>query len=435
MRRYLSWSRPVRAGSSRYLVSAVVVGSAMALLSGQPATAQPAPAGQAVVGSAQVIRPGPEPAGLSAASSVDDAIPPVAERIFQLGDNRGFAGQRTDYEKRSITVFWSGKVPDDVRSYVDSKPYGVSVTVLTGARYSRAEANAARTRLQNSPVARELGIVSTSVRPDGTGLEVGVTGTAALSVKAIESAKSVAGIDDVRIVFGARAAQGYSRTNDAAPWRGGARIRTSLGSCTSGFAVIKSGTGRLLSARHCDPEANSVVRDGVGELISAGGTAVSAIASTDSLLIDPAASPATIARIYRGAYNSSSYSTVKNWYSNWPGDPVCTSGASTGEHCGNVYDDSENIYFNGVWVNVIQVSAPAGSIMGGQGDSGGAMFKKLSNGVQARGILLGPDVAFAQTRVCGTVNPDAGAIWCSRYINYVPISTILNTWGASLEVG
>jgi hypothetical protein len=405
--------RSLRAGRARSgLVAAVVVGSAMALWNVQPVAAQGAE--------------------LSAASSVDDVIPPVAERIFRLGDGRGFAGQRTDYAHRAITVHWSGAVPDDVRTYADAKPYGVTVTVLTGAKYSRAEADAARTRLQNSPVARELGIVATSVRSDGSGIEVGVRGTAAFATIAVES---VAGIDDVRIRYGAAEATGYSRPNDAAPWKGGARIYTGESGCTSGFAVIKGGTGRLLTARHCDTSANASVVDGVGDLISGGGAAVSAIASTDSLLIDPSASPATVARIYRGAHNSNSYSTVKNWYSNWPGDPVCSSGASTGEHCGTVYDDSQNVMVNGVWVNVVQVSAPAGGIMGGQGDSGGPMFKKLSNGVQARGILLGPDGDYAETTACGSVAPDAVGIRCSRYLSYVPISTILNAWGASLEVG
>lgn len=402
--------------SARCVVFAVIVGSG--LVGGQ-AAASPAI--------------GPEPVGLSAASSVDDAIPPVAERIFQLGDGRGFAGQRTDYPNRAITVYWSGAVPTDVRSYVDAKPYGVKVTVVPGARYSRAEANAARIRLQDSPMARELGIVATSIRADGSGIDVGVTGPATFSTAAVASA---AGIDGVRIHYGARAAEGYSRTNDAAPWQGGGRIYSSSGStCTTGFAVIKSGTGRLLSARHCDPTGNGAVYDGAGDLITSGGAAVSVIPATDSLLIDPAASPATIARIFRGAYNSNTYSTVKNWASNWPGDPVCSSGASTGEHCGTVYDDSQNVNYGGVWVNVIQVSAPSGAIMAGEGDSGGAMFKKLSNGVQARGIVLGPDTDYAQTTVCGTVNPDVGGIKCSRYLNYVPISTILNAWGATLEVG
>jgi hypothetical protein len=65
------------------------------------------------------------------------------------------------------------------------------------------------------------------------------------------------------------------------------------------------------------------------------------------------------------------------------------------------------------------------------------MYKILSNGVQARGILLGPDVDYSETSKCGTVNPDANAAdyTCSSFVNYVPISTILNTWGATLEVG
>lgn len=374
----------------------------------------------AVAAAASALVTGPptvaEPAG--------DVIPAVAERIVQLGDGRGFAGLRTDYPRRAISVLWSGPVPADVLRYADSAPDGVEVTVRTGAKYSRAEADAARVALQETVP----GIVSTSIRADGGGLEIGVSGSAPV-------AASVAGID-VRVRYGVPAPAGYSRTNDSAPWRGGARIVTGAGStCSTGFAVIKSGTGRLLSARHCDEEANGGVYDGAGDLISGGGAAVSAIAGVDSLLIDPVASPATTPRIYRGAYNSNSYSTVKNYASNWPGDPVCTSGASTGEHCGTVYDDSENVNVNGVWVNVIQVSAPAGGIMAGEGDSGGAVFRKLSNGVQARGIVLGPDLAYPQTTACGTVNPDIDGIRCSRYLNYVPISTILNSWGATLEVG
>ena len=64
-----------------------------------------------------------------------------------------------------------------------------------------------------------------------------------------------------------------------------------------------------------------------------------------------------------------------------------------------------------------------------------SIFKKLTDGSQARGVLLGPDPAYGQTQNCGNANPDVGTIFCSRYINYVPISTILNTWGATLKVG
>jgi hypothetical protein len=385
-------------------------------------------------GSLLAVLPGHATAAQRGSSlPTDDAIPPVADRVYELGHDRGFTSQRTDYQRRAITVRWSGAVPQDVQRYADSKPNGVTVTIVPGAKYSRAQAEAARTKLQTSAYGRELGIVSTSLRQDGSGIDVNVASTQ--STFAATEAKQVAGIEDVQINYGAQAPQGYSRPNDGAPWKGGARIRhSSGGSCTSGFAVLKGSTGKLITARHCDPGANAAVTDGAGQQIAPGGTSVAGIPAVDSLMIDPSASPATTPKIYRGAWNSNTTSTVKNYASNWPGDPVCNSSSSTGEHCGEVYDDSQNISFGGVTVNVIQVKATSG-IMGGQGDSGGPMFKKLSNGVQARGILLGPDTDYAQTTSCGTTDPGVGQIYCSRYINYVPISTILNAWGVSLEVG
>jgi len=403
------------------------------------AVASPTVQGEAGIGSV-VLEPGPAPIGLSETSPADDVIPVVAEKVFDLGSDQGFAGQVTDYDKRAITVFWTGVVPNDIQKYVDSKPYGVDISIESGM-VSRADAEAARSRLKESPLSSTLGVVSISVAYDGSGLHLGVKGTRTSSAEILDEVKAVAGIGDaVAISVGASDSRGYAnRNNDASPWKGGIRMKhknsgfTSM--CTSGFAVIKNGTGRLLGARHCDTTGNSVVRDGGGDKISDGGAQVQRDGVIDSLLIDPIASPATTPKIYRGSYNSSTKSTVKNWYSNWPGDPVCSSGASTGEHCGTVYDDNQDIYFNGFWVNVIQVNAPSGSIMGGEGDSGASMFKKVSGGVQARGVLLGPDSDHNETTNCGTVNPDVGSIECSRWINYVPISTILNRWGATLEVG
>lgn len=85
---------------------------------------------------------------------------------------------------------------------------------------------------------------------------------------------------------------------------------------------------------------------------------------------------------------------------------------------------------------MIQVAAPAGSIMGGQGASGGPMFRTVTGGVQARGSLPGADLETgALTASCGVTDPEVGVIYCARWLNYVPISTILNTWGVALETG
>ena len=273
---------------------------------------------------------------------------------------------------------------------------------------------------------------------NGSGLDLGITLSTPLSTTLLNTVKQIAGLDDISIDLGLTESIGYaSRTNDASPWKGGARIRHTYSGgysiCSSGFAVLSGSSGRLLTARHCDTSADRPVKDGAGTQIAPGGSSVSGKAAIDSLLIDPSASPATTPKVYYGGY-ASTY-TVKNWYSNWVGDPVCSSGASTGAHCGTVYDDGQVITFNGTSVNVIQVKAASGSIIGGQGDSGGPMYQQVTGGVQARGILLGPDTAYAQTTSCGSVNPDVSPVNCSRYINYVPISTILNSWGVSLEVG
>ncbi|MFG2292674.1 hypothetical protein [Streptomyces sp. NPDC048603] len=390
--------------------------------------------------SAWTVKPGPLPAGLDATSPADDVIPVVAERLHELGAARGFARQETDYPGRAVTVLWKGTPPADVTAYADSRPYGVKVTIRSGAKYSRAEAEAARTRLLNHPAAARLGITWSELNADGSGVTVGVAARIRAAVDPVPELRTAARIPDVALKLGVERVAGdalFSRGNDSPPWKGGIRTAHGGSLCSTGFAVLAGSTGKLISASHCDRSGNLAVRDGAGQTIAPGGTSVATIDSIDSMLIDPSSSPATTPSIFRGGHSSTSTSLVKGWYSNWPGDPVCSSGASTGEHCGTVYDDSD-VYVdeNGVRVGVIQVAAPAGQIMGGQGDSGGPMFKKVTGGVQARGILISADItAGSMTTSCGSVAPDASGILCSRWVNYVPISTILNTWGVQLEVG
>ncbi|MFI8422276.1 hypothetical protein [Streptomyces sp. NPDC085479] len=382
------------------------------------------------------IEPGPAPAGLDTTSPTADVMPIVADRIYELGAEHGFARQQTDYQNRSISVLWKGTPPADVAKYAASSPFGVKVTIKSGAKYSRTEAEAARTRLLNSPEGAQ--ITWSDLNDDGSGVTVGVAAQARTAVAdaQLTELRETARIPDVTLKTGIAASVGYARGNDAPPWKGGIRTIHGGSACSSGFAVLSGSAGRLLSAGHCDTSGNGSVHDGGGQQIAPGAASVAYVKGIDSLLIDPASSPATAPRIYRGGYAATSTSLVKSWASNWPGDPVCSSGASTGEHCGTVYDDGDVVSINGASVGVIQVSAPAGSIMGGQGDSGGPMFKKVTGGVQARGILLGPDnTAGSQTYSCGTTDPRVGTISCSRWINYVPISTILNTWGVSLETG
>ena len=382
--------------------------------------------------------PGPLPAGLTEDSPAEDAIPPVAERLFELGADTGFVSQHTDYEARAIAVVWQGEAPPAVQEYAQARPFGVTITLTSGAKYSRSQGDRARAHLLEDPIAREVGIVSASVNADGSGITLGIT-RERITDDALALLAQAAGLDerDITVNVGVPEVGGYaSRQNDSSPWKGGiTTIHVGSSYCSSGFAVLSGSAGRLLGARHCDPGANAAVTDGAGQTIASGGSSVSGLASVDSLLIDPSASPATTPKVYTGSYSSSTTATVKSWYSNWPGDPVCASGAARGTHCGSVYDDNDTYYIGGTYVGVIQASAPSGSIMAGHGDSGGPVYKTVTGGVQARGIVLGPDPDYSETYSCGSVAPWAAGTSCSRYLNYVPISTILNSWGVSLEVG
>jgi hypothetical protein len=372
----------------------------------------PAPEPSAKIFVDREIQPAPAPDDLSNDSPTEDVIPPVAERIFELGKNDGFVSQHTDYDSRSISVVWKGPVPAAVLEYADSRPYDVRVIFTAGAKFSRGQGEAAREALLQDPIARELGIISASVNADGSGLTLGST------LKDIDSADhsraaAAAGLKFEDLVFntGRTPSDGYaSRQNDSSPWKGGGATRHGSAGCSSGYAVLSGSAGRLLSARHCDPSANLAVKDGADQQIAPGGSSVSGKASVDSLLIDPTASPATTPKVYVGGYASSTQATVKNWYSNWPGDPVCASGAARGTHCGTIYDDNDTYYIGGTYVGVIQVKAPSGSIMAGHGDSGGPVYKSVSGGVQARGIVLGPDTDHAETYSCGSTAPWAAGL-------------------------
>ncbi|GAA3091269.1 hypothetical protein GCM10017562_73030 [Streptomyces roseofulvus] len=58
------------------------------------------------------------------------------------------------------------------------------------------------------------------------------------------------------------------------------------------------------------------------------------------------------------------------------------------------------------------------------------MFKTVTGGVQARGVPISADInAGPMTTVCGSVHPDAYNVGCSRWVNCVPVSAVLNPRG------
>ena len=213
--------------SRHWLLAAAAVVASSSAVSAAIVVPGPAALEKAATHKVQEARPGPDPKGLNKTSPAEEVLPAVAEKIHDLGRDDGFVGQTTNQSGRRIKVTWAGAVPDDVRAYIESMPYGVSVEVVEGARYSRAEMESARARLQADPFARDIKMMTASVLADGSGLELGLARAEALTPEELERLAAIAGIRGVRVQYGVKPTQGFaSRTNDAAPWKG--RGRTAL---------------------------------------------------------------------------------------------------------------------------------------------------------------------------------------------------------------
>lgn len=290
--------------------------------------------------------------------------------------------------------------------------------------------------MADSGIVDKAQIVAVSVPHDGSGIQVDVSGAEPPDdLKAEISRIAQVNLDDVRYSEYVEATVPLAtRSNDSSPWKGGARIRLGGELCSTAFAVLDGVRGYLLSAAHCRDSTSFAALDGAGQSI-APATAIKSKPSIDSLSIDPSASPATTARVYTGAWNSSTTAAVKGWKSNWKGDTVCISGGTSGQRCGKIEIDAKMVtgLTGGFYV---EARAASGATMVAGGDSGGAVYRQISGGVEARGVIHGG----AGYVSCGSHNPDIDPeddpfTKCYWTLTYVPISVVLSTWGYTLEVG
>lgn len=361
-----------------------------------------------------------------------DVLPVVADELFRLGRDRGFASQVVHESERTIDLYWVGEVPDDIQAYIDRRPFEVAVRLHQDARLPRVDGLAAMDRILQSSMTKTARITSINLRSDGSGITVNVSGQEP-DVDVQRRIAEVAGLPLELLQFVSE--QGapvplVGRHNDAAPYSGGSRIYFGINGCSTGFAALAQGQGRLLSASHCDPSSTLSVFDGGWHLVAPGTSTFNA-PSIDSMSIDPTPSPATQGRIYVGAWNSTSTAGVKSWASNWNGQTVCSGGATTGSTCGVITADAVGVPgLSGSFY--VRATSATGGAYAGDGDSGGPIYVPVSGGVQARGTLI---AGYTETeRVCGPRNPDVIAA-CYRDIVYLPISVALNTWGHALELG
>lgn len=362
-----------------------------------------------------------------------ERVDALAERIRRASGPSSLAGLRVDPARLEVVVRWKGQVPSDLRSLAANGRDGVSVRVGSAAHTREELLRAAEALMARSGADRPSAVALAS---DGSALEV------EMPVALTPAARTAVarGVQVPVRVHQSQQVVPVTRQNDSSPWIGGGAM-TSSAFCSTGFAVVRpDGYGRLLSAGHCDPSGNWAWKDGAGDSLTVGGSAVAVNLSRDSMLIDPVGG--TEGKVHGGPYNASSSDSryhlrVAGSSNNNNGDSVCTSGANSGEHCVLIITNDAVLWnCNGYTCSGSRAEPGTNSAAAIGGDSGGPVYANRSDGrVTARGIISAvdtpapcPSYRTFPGYFSGTTIPK-----CGKRVYYYPIQPLLSAWRVSLE--
>ncbi|MFD7324185.1 hypothetical protein ACFV9D_24295 [Streptomyces sp. NPDC059875] len=140
---------------------------------------------------------------------------------------------------------------------------------------------------------------------------------------------------------------------------------------------------------------------------------------------------------YDGPWNTDNGKHVVGWNTNYIGDYVCTSGAMSGVHCNNKVSSIEDsiIQDDGTKVGPVVFAQRTNlqDVSHSKGDSGGPVVTSPDGtygfDMEARGII---SVGRGEPVVCipnETVDP---TVRCFGTVGYIPMGTIINTFGIRL---
>ncbi len=167
------------------------------------------------------------------------------------------------------------------------------------------------------------------------------------------------------------------RSADVSPHMGGARIKHStVGNCSSGFAMIKSGGRFMLTAGHCATGNAQQITNGTGGHYGISNSRT--ISPTDAMLIASA-----VEQYRRSLYVDPCCPTerlVTSKGTNFVGQSLCASGATTKARCSGVVEALTDEYCDalGCSENLRRAVRPSSQVYFQPGDSGGPMYVQLS---------------------------------------------------------
>lgn len=328
-------------------------------------------------------RPAPEPspvpredlpAGFASWESLFDEqhrLNLIADRIVAAGRG-GLAGVVVDPENHDVRLHWKGQLPDAVRLAVEAGRLQAPVQVLP-ATHTALELEAEAQRWLDS------GLVTDAYgKPDGSGVAIEVAGPPAAAPPALPGGARTAftvtyGGERPVPLTGDPAGSGagvaspfpHSRQFDISPYWGGARFISPVTMCSTGFSVTDAeGYPSMLTVGHCGEPGHEVTtgwpQDVMGQIWWDWDHHDIAL-----MWIYANVGP----HVYTGPWNSNTGRKVVGAASNYPGNFVCTNGATTGEHC------AVKMYY--VSPSDVQIKAKRsknGACSASHGDSGGAVI-------------------------------------------------------------
>jgi hypothetical protein len=368
-----------------------------------------APPSRALAGDDKEIVTGDNPTKAEELARAQEPLVAAATAITALDpDHERLGGIRLQVDRAAVEVYWKGDVPETLRKEIATQEANGVRVALRPADYSGSELDTAVHRMVDQ-IERYPGLVVIAPQPTAGGLQGYFTDP--------DKAKEFDFPMPVDIEAAPDGAVPFSRNSDTPPFWGGAAAVASAGGCTTGFAVAQRFFGievsrGVLSAGHCDPAGGGLWTTPTGLTI---GTAGARNGISDSIYIRARSS----GRFYTGGVTSNTSKQVVGLTPNFPGQFVCTEGASTGEHCFvmNFLVGGAAVVSGAVTFGVTLAVNVTGAIAGGSGDSGGPVVASANPVAGLAAGLISFGVGVTPCAV-GT---------CSAVVGYIDISWVLAT--------
>ncbi|WP_158277864.1 trypsin-like serine protease [Pseudosporangium ferrugineum] len=272
----------------------------------------------------------------------------------------GYAG--IVLEDAHVVLWWKGTVPRGMADVVADASRIAPVRVRAAA-HSDAELRAAAARLEAE---RGADIDSIKLRPDGSGLLVGVRGSGSRVFSDQAVPISVVTEEPLRPI---------SRDDDWAPWKGGATTvnATRSTACTAGFGVRSGSASYVLTAAHCG-QTGDRIQDARGEFI---GNVGPRHQDHDVELI-PTSS--VDGYVYIGTPTDGAAASVEGWGWTFIGEYLCQSGVSSSRELGRPVCNLKVLFYYADREDLVEAEQTQGQTAARPGDSGGPIYSVSGNG-------------------------------------------------------